>query len=147
MKYLSYEEFEKANIFGKGDFNEAFAQYFIGDSFLNPLTDPKETAVFLANVTFEPGCRNNWHIHHAKSGGGQILICTAGEGWYQEKGKAAVSLKPGMVITIPPEVKHWHGAKKDSWFSHIALEVPGEQTSNEWCEAVTEEAYNELEEK
>ena len=147
MKYLSYEEFEKTNIFGKGDFNEAFAQYFIGDSFLNPLTDPKETAVFLANVTFEPGCRNNWYIHHAKKGGGQLLICTAGEGWYQEKGKEAVSLKAGMVITIPPEVKHWHGAKKDSWFSHIAVEVPGERTSNEWCEAVTDEEYNELEEK
>ena len=147
MKYLSYEEFEKTNIFGKGDFNEACAQYFIGDSFLNPLTDPKETAVFLANVTFEPGCRNNWHIHHAKKGGGQLLICTAGEGWYQEKGKEAVSLKAGMVITIPPEVKHWHGAKKDSWFSHIAVEVPGERTSNEWCEAVTDEEYNELEEK
>ena len=145
MKYLSYEEFEKANIFGKGSFNEAFAQYFIGDSFLNPLTNPKETAVFLANVTFGPGCRNNWHIHHAESGGGQILICTAGEGWYQEKGKEAVSLKPGMVITIPPEVKHWHGAKKDSWFSHIALEVPGEQTSNEWCEPVSDEEYGCLE--
>ena len=140
MKYLSYEEFEKGNL------NEAFAQYFIGNSYLNPLTNPKET-VFLANVTFEPGCRNNWHIHHATSGGGQLLICTAGEGWYQEKGKAAVSLKPGMVITIPPEVKHWHGAKKDSWFSHIAVEVPGEKTSNEWCEAVTDEEYNELEEK
>ena len=113
---------------------------------MNPLTNPKET-VFLANVTFEPGCRNNWHIHHATSGGGQLLICTAGEGWYQEKGKAAVSLKPGMVITIPPEVKHWHGAKKDSWFSHIAVEVPGEKTSNEWCEAVTDEEYNELEGK
>ena len=147
MKYLSYDEFEKANIFGKGSFNEAFAQYFIGDSFLNPLTDPKETAVFLANVPIEPGCRNNWHIHHAKKGGGQLLICTAGEGWYQEKGKEAVSLKAGMVITIPPEVKHWHGAKKDSWFSHIAVEVPGERTSNEWCEAVTDEEYNELEEK
>ncbi len=147
MKYLSYEEFEKANVFGKGNLNEAFAQYFIGDSFLQPLTSPNETAVFLANVTFEPGCRNNWHIHHAKKGGGQLLICTAGEGWYQEKGKAAVSLKPGMVITIPPEVKHWHGAKKDSWFSHIAVEVPGEKTSNEWCEAVTDEEYNELEEK
>lgn len=140
MKYLSYEEFEKGNL------NEAFAQYFIGNSYLNPLTNPKET-VFLANVTFEPGCRNNWHIHHATSGGGQLLICTAGEGWYQEKGKAAVSLKPGMVITIPPEVKHWHGAKKDSWFSHIAVEVPGEKTSNEWCEAVTDEEYNELEGK
>lgn len=147
MKYLSYEEFEKANVFGKGNLNEAFAQYFIGDSFLQPLTSPNETAVFLANVTFEPGCRNNWHIHHAKKGGGQLLICTAGEGWYQEKGKAAVSLKPGMVITIPPEVKYWHGAKKDSWFSHIAVEVPGEKTSNEWCEAVTDEEYNELEEK
>lgn len=147
MKYLSYEKFEKANIFGKGSFNEAFAQYFTGASFLQPLTSPNETAVFLANVTFEPGCRNNWHIHHATSGGGQLLICTAGEGWYQEKGKAAVSLKPGMVITIPPEVKHWHGAKKDSWFSHIAVEVPGEKTSNEWCEAVTDEEYNELEGK
>ena len=147
MKYLSYEEFEKANVFGKGNLNEAFAQYFIGDSFLQPLTSPNETAVFLANVTFEPGCRNNWHIHHAKKGGGQLLICTAGEGWYQEKGKAAVSLKPGMVITIPPEVKYWHDAKKDSWFSHIAVEVPGEKTSNEWCEAVTDEEYNELEEK
>lgn len=147
MKYLVYEEFEKANVFGKGNLNEAFAQYFIGDSFLQPLTSPNETAVFLANVTFEPGCCNNWHIHHAKKGGGQLLICTAGEGWYQEKGKAAVSLKPGMVITIPPEVKHWHGAKKDSWFSHIAVEVPGEKTSNEWCEAVTDEEYNELEEK
>lgn len=146
MKYLSYEEFEEVNMFGKGNLNEAFAQYFIGNSYLNPLTNPQET-VFLANVTFEPGCRNNWHIHHATSGGGQLLICTAGEGWYQEKGKAAVSLKPGMVITIPPEVKHWHGAQKDSWFSHIAVELPGEKTSNEWCEAVTDEEYNELEGK
>ncbi len=145
MKYLSYEEFEKANVFGKGSFNEAFAQYFTGASFLQQLTSPNETAVFLANVTFEPGCRNNWHIHHAKKGGGQLLICTAGEGWYQEKGKAAVSLKPGMVITIPPEVKHWHGAKKDSWFSHIAVEVPGEKTSNEWCEPVSDEEYGCLE--
>ena len=101
--------------------------------------------MFLANVTFEPGCRNNWHIHHAKSGGGQLLICTAGEGWYQEEGKEAVSLTPGMVVTIPAEVKHWHGAKKDSWFSHIAVEVPGEETSNEWCEPVDDTAYNGLE--
>lgn len=108
---------------------------------------PGETAVFLANVTFEPGCRNNWHIHHASKGGGQLLICTAGEGWYQEEGKEAVSLKPGMTITIPPEVKHWHGAKADSWFSHIAVEVPGENTSNEWCELVSEEEYQKLQEK
>ena len=89
-------------------------------------------------------CRNNWHIHHADKGGGQLLICTAGEGWYQEEGKEAVSLVPGTVITIPPEVKHWHGAKKDSWFSHIAVEVPGENTSNEWCEAVSDEDYSKL---
>lgn len=147
MKYLDKKEFDKANNFGTGNPNDAFAKYFVGNSFLNPLTNPKDTAVFLANVTFEPGCRNNWHIHHAKTGGGQLLICTAGEGWYQEEGKDAIELKEGSVITIPPEVKHWHGAKKDSWFSHIALEVPGEETSNEWCEEVNDEEYNKLEEK
>ena len=147
MKYLDKEEFDKANKFGTGNPNDAFAKYFVGNSFLNPLTNPKDTAVFLANVTFEPGCRNNWHIHHAKTGGGQLLICTAGEGWYREEGKDAVELKEGTVITIPPEVKHWHGAKKDSWFSHIAVEVPGEETSNEWCEEVSDEEYNKLEEK
>lgn len=147
MKYLDKEEFDKANKFGTGNPNDAFEKYFVGNSFLNPLTNPKDTAVFLANVTFEPGCRNNWHIHHAKTGGGQLLICTAGEGWYQEEGKDAVELKEGSVITIPPEVKHWHGAKKDSWFSHIAVEVPGEETSNEWCEKVSEGEYNKLEEK
>lgn len=147
MKYLDKEEFDKANKFGTGNPNDAFAKYFVGNSFLNSLTNPKDTAVFLANVTFEPGCRNNWHIHHAKTGGGQLLICTAGEGWYQEEGKDAVELKEGTVITIPPEVKHWHGAKKDSWFSHIAVEVPGEETSNEWCEEVSDEEYNKLEEK
>lgn len=147
MKYLDKKEFDKANKFGTGNPNDAFAKYFVGNSFLNPLTNPKDTAVFLANVTFEPGCRNNWHIHHAKTGGGQLLICTAGEGWYQEEGKDAIELKEGSVITIPPEVKHWHGAKKDSWFSHIAVEVPGEETSNEWCEKVSDEEYNKLEEK
>lgn len=147
MKYLDKEEFDKANKFGTGNPNDAFAKYFVGNSFLNSLTNPKDTAVFLANVTFEPGCRNNWHIHHAKTGGGQLLICTAGEGWYQEEGKDAVELKEGSVITIPPEVKHWHGAKKDSWFSHIAVEVPGEETSNQWCEEVSDEEYNKLEEK
>lgn len=147
MKYLDKKEFDKANKFGTGNPNDAFAKYFVGNSFLNPLTNPKDTAVFLANVTFEPGCRNNWHIHHAKTGGGQLLICTAGEGWYQEEGKDAIELKEGSVITIPPEVKHWHGAKKDSWFSHIAVEVPGEETSNEWCEEVNDEEYNKLEEK
>ena len=137
-------KFEKVNIFGTGKPNVDYAKYFIGNSFLNPLTEAGASSVFLANVTFEPGCRNNWHIHHADKGGGQILICTAGEGWYQEEGKEAVSLKPGMVIVIPPNVKHWHGAKKDSWFSHIAVEVPGENNSNEWCDPVTEEEYNNL---
>ena len=144
MKYLDKKEFDKANKFGTGNPNDAFAKFFVGNSFLNPLTNPKDTAVFLANVTFEPGCRNNWHIHHAKTGGGQLLICTAGEGWYQEEGKDAVELKEGTVITIPPEVKHWHGAKKDSWFSHIAVEVEGTETSNEWLEPVTDEEYNKL---
>ena len=130
--------------FGLGEENTAYAKYFIGKSYLNPLTDPNKKSLFIANVTFEPACRNNWHIHHAKSGGGQILICVDGEGWYQEEGKEAVSLKPGMVITIPANVKHWHGAKKDSWFSHLAIEVPGEETSNEWCEPVTDEEYERL---
>ena len=144
MKISSREEFEKQNMFGMGQPNEAFAQFFIGDSFLNPLTKPGESVVGLANVNFAPGCRNNWHIHHAKSGGGQMLICTAGEGWYQEEGKEAVSLVPGTVITIPAEVKHWHGAAADSWFQHLAIEVPAEGASNEWLEAVSDEEYGKL---
>ncbi len=143
MKYLSKEEFDKVNVFGTGEPN-ALSQFFIGNSYLNPLTNPGECPMFFANVTFEPGCRNNWHIHHATFGGGQILICTAGEGWYQEEGKEPVSLEPGKLIVIPPEVKHWHGAKADSWFSHIAVEVPGENPSNEWCEPVDEETYRNL---
>ena len=136
--------FEKDNIFGLGNPNYAYAKYFIGKSYLNMLAKVDDAALSLCNVTFEPGCRNNWHIHHATKGGGQILVCVAGEGWYQEEGKDAVSLTPGKVITIPANVKHWHGAKKDSWFSHIAVEVPGENTSNEWCEPVTDNIYNNL---
>ena len=134
---------EHGGLFGQGEENTAFAKYFIGKSYLKPLTDPDKT-VFVANVTFEPGCRNNWHVHHAKQGGGQLLICVDGEGWYQEEGKPAQSLRPGDVVTIPAEVKHWHGAKKDRWFSHLAVEVPGEETSNEWLEAVDDEAYSAL---
>lgn len=137
---------EHDGFFGIGQPNTGFAKYFTGNSYLNPLTDPKET-VFIANVTFEPGCRNNWHIHHASKGGGQILLCVDGEGWYQEEGKTARSLKPGDVVTIPAEVKHWHGAKKDCWFSHLAIECPGEETSNEWLEMVTNEEYSCLEEE
>jgi quercetin dioxygenase-like cupin family protein len=144
MKYMNREEFEKANMFGLGMPNEMFSKYFIGDSFLNPLTKPGESPVLLTNVTFEPGCRNNWHIHHAKSGGGQMLICTAGEGWYQEEGKEAISLHEGSVVYIPAGVKHWHGAKADSWFSHLALSIPGENSKNEWLEAVGDDVYQTL---
>lgn len=140
---MEEKEFEVKNVFGKGMQNDAFAKYFVGNSYLNPLVD-NTSPIFLANVTFEPGCRNNWHIHHASKNGGQILVCTAGYGWYQEEGKESVSLEPGKVIVIPANVKHWHGAKKDSWFSHIAIEVPGEDTKNEWCEEVTDEEYNKL---
>lgn len=118
-----------------------FGQFFIGQSYLKMLC---MEGVGVANVTFEPGCRNNWHIHHAKSGGGQILLCTDGKGWYQEWDKPARELNPGDVVVIPPEVKHWHGAAKDSWFTHLAIEVPGEETTNEWCEAVDDEAYGKL---
>ena len=143
---MEEKEFEKVNMFGKGNPNAAFAKYFVGNSYLNPLVD-NTSPIFLANVTFEPGCRNNWHIHHASKNGGQILICTAGYGWYREEGKEAVSLEPGKVIVIPANVKHWHGAKKDSWFSHIAVEVPGDNTSNEWLEPVSDQIYDNLEEK
>ena len=141
---MNRKDFEKANIFGQGNPNDAFAQYFTGKSYLNPLNEFGESNVFVANVTFESGCRNNWHIHKSDNGGGQILICIAGEGWYQEEGKDAVSLYPGKVITIQPNVKHWHGAKADSWFSHIAVEVPGENTTNEWLEEVDDKHYSSL---
>ena len=124
---------------GLGQKNDAYAKYFIGQSYLNPLN---KEGVFIANVTFEPGCRNNWHIHKSTKGGGQILLCTDGEGWYQEEGKKARKLMPGDVVYIAPNVKHRHGATKDSWFSHLALEVPGENTSNEWLEPVSDEQYN-----
>ena len=144
MKYTDRKVFEKTDAFGIGAPNDAYAQYFVGNSFLKPLTDFAGGELPMFNVSFEPGCRNNWHIHHASKGGGQVLIVTSGEGWYQEEGKDAVSLEPGTVIVIPPNVKHWHGAKKDSWLSHIAIEVPGEDASNEWLEAVTDEIYNAL---
>lgn len=128
-------------MFGKGNPNEAYAQYFIGNSYLNPLTNPAEAGVGLANVTFEPGCRNNWHIHHAEEGGGQILICTDGRGWYQEWGKEPQLLTPGTVVVIPAGVKHWHGAAADCWFSHIAFEAPGKGCSNEWLEPVDDSHY------
>lgn len=136
------EEDEKGGgLFGLGEPNVAFAQYFVGKSYLKMLTTE---GVPVANVTFEPGCRNNWHIHRADRGGGQILLCTSGRGWYQEWGEEARELHPGDVVTIPAGVKHWHGAAKDSWFTHLAIEVPGEKTSNEWLETVTDEQYQIL---
>ena len=134
-------EFAKELIFPMGEENKAYAQYFVGESYLNMLSTKQ---VVIGNVTFEPGCRNNWHIHHAKTGGGQILLITAGKGYYQEWGKEPIQLHPGDVVNIPPEVKHWHGAAPDSWFSHLAIEVPGEETSNEWCEKVSDEEYSKL---
>lgn len=129
---------ENISVFPMGEKNEAFAQYFVGQSYLNMLSTERVT---IGNVTFEPGCRNNWHIHHK---GGQILLCTAGRGYYQEWGKEAQELHPGNVVNIPPEVKHWHGAAKDSWFAHLAVEVPAEGASNEWLEVVNEEDYEKL---
>ena len=133
--------FQQKMIFPIGEPNTAYAKYFIGNSYLAPIS--KEQIPF-SNVTFEPGCRNNWHIHHATKGGGQMLVCVAGKGWYQEEGKPAVQMLPGDVIHIPANVKHWHGAAADSWFAHLAFEVPGENTSNEWLEPVTDEEYNQL---
>ncbi|MBQ7740116.1 MAG: carboxymuconolactone decarboxylase family protein [Eubacterium sp.] len=118
-----------------------YSQFFIGKSYLAPVST-KQIPIF--NVTFEPGCRNNWHIHHAKSGGGQMLICIGGRGYYQEWGKEPVEMNPGDVINIPAEVKHWHGAAKDSWFSHLAVETQGEDAENEWLEPVTHEEYSKL---
>lgn len=127
-------------MFGMGEPNTAYAQYFTGQSYLKMLTPP-EASVSVANVTFEPGCRNNWHIHKADKGGGQILICVEGEGWYQEYGKEPQSLSAGDVVNIPAGVKHWHGAKSNSWFSHLAIECPGENTANEWLEPVNNNEY------
>lgn len=127
--------------FGLGEPNTAYAKYFIGNSYLKPLN---KEGVGIANVTFEPKCRNNWHVHNATKGGGQILLCTAGRGWYQEFGKPAQELKAGDIVNIPAGVKHWHGAAKDSWFVHIAIAVPGENYSNDWLEPVSDEEYNKL---
>ena len=129
---------KKEILFGLGEPNDAYAQYFDGQSYLNRLT---ETGGPMANVTFEPGCRNHWHIHHKS---GQILLCTMGRGYYQEWGKPAQELKPGDIVCISPEVEHWHGAAKVSWFTHISVEIPAKDSSNEWLEAVDENEYNQL---
>ena len=134
------DRFQNEIFFPIGEPNP-YGDYFTGQSYLAPLST-EQVPVF--NVTFEPGCRNNWHIHHATQGGGQMLICVGGKGRYQEEGKKAVELSPGTVINIPANVKHWHGAAKDSWFSHLALEISGENASTEWCEPVADEEYENL---
>lgn len=128
-------------VFPIGEPNDAYARYFKGQSYLAPVSKEQ---VGIYNVTFEPGCRNNWHVHHAEEGGGQILICISGRGYYQEEGKEAVEMNPGDCINIKAGVKHWHGAAKDSWFSHLAVEVPGKNCSNEWLEEVSDTEYGKL---
>ncbi|MBO2457491.1 cupin domain-containing protein [Actinomadura violacea] len=129
-------------IFPLGEKNDAYAQYFIGQSYLAPLASG---SVPVSNVSFEPGCRNNWHVHHGTNGGGdQILLCTAGSGWYQAEGEDPISMEPGTVIRVPAGTKHWHGAKADAWFSHLAFITPGEGVGNEWLEPVTDEVYGKL---
>ena len=134
------EAYQNSIFFPVGEENP-YGQFFVGQSYLAPVST-EQVPVF--NVTFEPGCRNNWHIHHASSGGGQMLICVGGRGWYQEWDQEAVEMTPGMVVNIPPNVKHWHGAASDSWFSHLAIEVSGEDASTEWLESVSDEAYSRL---
>ena len=134
-------QYQNTIFFPIGEPNTAYAQYFTGNSYL---AEVAAAPLPVHNVTFEPSCRNNWHIHHAASGGGQLLICVGGRGWYQEVGKQAVPMTPSTVITIPANAKHWHGAASDSWFSHLAILIPGEQTSNEWCEKVSNEEYGKL---
>ena len=128
-------------IFPLGQENTEYAQYFTGTSYLSMLSTH---GVVIGNVTFAPGCRNNWHIHNASRGGGQILLVTGGRGWYQEWGKPAQALQTGDVVNIPAGVKHWHGPAKDDWFIHLAVEVPGEDAANEWLEPVTDEEYRKL---
>ena len=133
--------FQREMIFPIGDPNDVYAKYFVGKSYLARISTEQ---IPFSNVTFEPGCRNNWHIHHAASGGGQMLVCVAGKGWYQEWGKPAKQMLPGDVIHIPANVKHWHGAASDTWFAHLAFEIPGENASNEWLEPVNDKDYNSL---
>lgn len=134
--------FQREMIFPVGEPNTGYTQYFTGNSYLARISGEQVT---FNNVTFEPRCRNNWHIHHATQGGGQMLVCVAGRGWYQEEEKPAVQMLPGDVVHISTAVKHWHGAAADSWFAHLAFEVSGENASTEWLDPVTDEAYDKLE--
>ncbi|MCH5299457.1 MAG: cupin domain-containing protein [Ruminococcus sp.] len=138
---MKLKELFENTVFPVGGENSAYAQYFDGTSYLNLLSTEQ---VVIGNVTFEEGCRNHWHIHHAEKGGGQILLVTSGRGYYQEWGSEPRELKTGDIVNIPANVKHWHGAAPDSAFQHLAIEVPGEGTGTEWCEPVDEAEYNKL---
>lgn len=138
---LHSEELQADTVFPMGGPNNDYAKYFIGNSYLNMLA---KEGVVIGNVTFEPGCRNNWHIHQAAAGGGQILLCTNGRGWYQEWGKEPRRLQAGDVVVIPAGVKHWHGAAADSWFTHLSVEIPGEKSANQWLEPVGDTQYEKL---
>lgn len=138
MKIYDFEEFVESDQFGVGEPNTAYAEFFDGQSYLNPINDG---GIRLVSVTFEPGCRTHWHVHKSASGGGQQLICTAGEGLYRERDKEPIALHPGMVLIVPPGVEHWHGARPDSWFSHIVLDIPGDGCETEWHESVSDEEY------
>lgn len=135
------DKYAQTIMFPIGEPNTAYAKYFIGQSYLAPIS-LEQVKIF--NVTFEPKCRNNWHIHKAKKGGGQMLIAVGGRGYYQEEGKAPIEMKPGDVVNIPANVKHWHGAAPDSWFSHLAVEIDGVETENVWLKSVSDEEYNKL---
>lgn len=139
--YTEKERFQQKKIFPIGEPNTAYAEYFTGNSYLAYIS---KSNIPFANVTFEPRCRNNWHIHHTTEGGGQMLVGVAGRGWYQEEGRPAVEIHPGTVINIPANVKHWHGAAADSWFAHLAFTIPGKDSSNEWLEPVTDEEYDNI---
>lgn len=141
VAYSEKDKYAQTIMFPIGEANTAYAKYFVGNSYLAPVSTKQ---IKISNVTFEPKCRNNWHIHHAKTGGGQMLIVVGGRGYYQEWGKDAQELNPGDIVNIPANVKHWHGAAPDSWFSHLAIEIEGAETSNEWLEPVAAEDYNKL---
>lgn len=135
------DKYAKTIMFPIGEPNDAYKQYFIGQSYIAPISTLQ---IKMFNVTFEPKCRNNWHIHRAKEGGGQILIAIGGRGYYQEWGKEPIEMNSGDTINIPANTKHWHGAAPDSWFSHLAIEVEGIETSNEWLEPVNDDEYAKL---
>lgn len=138
---MTLDELKNTTVFPIGGENVNFAKYFIGKSYLNMLSLEQ---VVIGNVTFEPACRNNWHIHHADKGGGQMLLVTAGRGYYQEWGKEAIELHEGDIVHIPANIKHWHGAAPDSAFQHLAIEVSGDNCKTEWCEPVSDVHYNKL---